>query len=45
MHCHVRYRLRRLQELTGPIPVRPRAFPELASAVYGVYLDDGTSPG
>jgi PucR C-terminal helix-turn-helix domain/GGDEF-like domain len=46
LHCHpntVRYRLRRLQELTGRSLSDPRTLAELAAAVYAVRPEDRTS--
>lgn len=47
LYCHpntVRYRLRRLQELTGRSLAEPRAVAELAGAAYAVNLDPATAP-
>ena len=44
LHCHantVRYRLRRLQELTGRSLADPHGVAELAAAAYAVRLDGG----
>ena len=42
LHCHantVRYRLRRVQELTGRLLADPHGVAELAAAAYAVRLD------